>query len=99
METSNEQFKKKSPAEIERTNFRELSELLNLADEEARAFERAMALVEKDEPEAEIEVKEGDGKHEIIIKSKKDGSILFYDDFGSEGHDEQIEEEIRKLYS
>ncbi|HXK40678.1 MAG TPA: hypothetical protein VJ046_01070 [Candidatus Paceibacterota bacterium] len=99
MKTSKEQPKKRSPVEIERTNFRKLSELLNLVDEEAIALDRAMALVKKDEPEAEVEIKEGDGKREIIIRSKKDGSILFYNDFGPEEHEQQIEEEIRKLYN
>jgi len=99
MKTSKEQPKKQSPTEIEQIHFRKLSELLNLADEEAMALDRAIALVEKDEPEAEIEIKEGNGKREFIIRSKKDGSILFYNDFGQEEHDEQIEEEIRRLYN
>jgi len=60
MKTSKEQPKKQSPAEIEQTNFRKLSELLILVGEEARALDQAMDLVEKKDeegnpvPEAEV---------------------------------------------
>ena len=99
MKTSKEQPKKQSPAEIEQTDFTKLSELLNLVGEEKRVLRQAMDLVEEYPPEAEVEIKKSNGKRGIIIKSKKGGGILFYNDFGLEKHAEQIEEEVRKLHN
>jgi len=92
------QNEERTPAEIEKIKFEEISELLKFTDEETAALNQAMSLVE--EGKAKIEIKKDNGKRELIIRSTKDGSVLFYNDFGLEEHDQQIEEEIRKkLYN